>query len=407
MTAVDTDAESLVSPTKPRAGRRGFRARHESLPYINHDPLLASIEWFRPSPARVFVTIQLAAVVLLVPAGLLISGTHLLVDEPTKAFWDAQEWPLDVIIYGLMLPLIWVTYIWQPRQILAAVHRLQDDRLLVEPGETVDPEREIGYSHAGRATERELTAALYGRRVAVAACIITFLCAGFWLYQFVAEPFGSDPYQLVNQTPWFSAWRPYFLLWWLCVTCTSIYTITCILIRQGIATRALHEAFTRLRVAPRIKHPDRVSGFGPFNDLMRGVALVETLFGLWIAVVIGYPALFGDGADVKPDVLLLIALYLAILPMVAWPVWSAHRALAAEKHRRLESISVQLRTRYWTPTAIRAWPHERVVHLNEQYALIEAGIAVWPVRLPVLRGVVASTIATWIGIAISVSALVH
>ena len=242
---------------------------------------------------------------------------------------------IEVFIYCIFLPSVWIFFTWEPLGILHIFQNLEKNHVL-----------ENGQGSMRYATIEEFLKAEhvdFNRWsyfiIALASTICFFII--WWLATFTPQ----NPFWFNHRTVWWQHDPWYFWIVWVPLVYVNWYMTTWIIIRRLVTSHLIGKLLNSFRIVPRLFHPDRANGLSPIGNYPLRFAPLVTLVGIWVFLVIAYPVFFGEAINLKFDTLLYLAIYIFfIYAGLIGPVWKAHVFMKNAKQQMLESLAEQIRS---------------------------------------------------------------
>lgn len=318
--------------------------------------------------------------VFMLGGGALISLIH----GPDAGFLsllDPREFYWVAFIYLVLAPLVCAFYAAEPVNIFHLFRGLWDNGVIAKENMTFQKVKDF--------LTTEIRARQRGAWLFVAIIIVTQAAALIW---FRGELAQNDPFRFGAVRFWWTCYPIYFWVIWLPLNFSITYMLLWIVLRRTLAWLVMNKALRSLDVRPRLRYPDEVNGMAPIGDYFLRFAPLVALTGIWAAVNIGYPALFGQRMNVKLDSVLFASAYLAAIPIaLIAPIWSTHVAMREAKMKMLRRLADELQnllpsdSRLASQSEGRQWI-ENLDTLDKQYQLAERAYRTWPFRTPKFLG---------------------
>jgi hypothetical protein len=224
-----------------------------------------------------------------------------------------SDWP-TVVILGIVLPLLYAFYYWQPSTIQTAY-----DGLMLRV-----PKKDFSADHVNEITR------WFGRPIwLVVALIVSVLeCV-----HVVNVLFSSPSF-------WLNA-HPIMIAGLLPLRFLAFYSIVFIVVRQVIAIILINRLLKKYPVEITPLHPDRAGGLLSLGQYVLTIGIGVALIGLILGMIVFRAQLGIETLGIEFYV--EIALYALAAPtLFTLPLWEAHRLLRQSRQQILDEIAREL-----------------------------------------------------------------
>ena len=290
-----------------------------------------------------------------------------------------------VLVSLVIVPLVFMAYLWMPQVIVDIFNSLEENKMVsrkplsdIETG--TDSYEDL---------LQQLTATVSSRRVTIVGLMAIVI---YWVYtlQVVVPITLSIP---------FLAWRPLWLIVLiLFILSPSIYVGVLTLVRMLILLTFTNKLFRLFDLQINPLHPDGCGGLGSLGRILAISLLIATFLGATaIGISIAYVSVGLDPlSHLEPVAAAVLYVTLTPIILIAW-LWMPHRAMLASRNATLQPLAAEfLRTIHQSKTLAKEHVDkikkatDELTEIRRQYDLIIDIFPLWPIRLGLLRGLVAT-----------------
>ncbi len=277
-------------------------ATYSLIETVRSDPLLKFLA--NRNLLTIYLIITVAYLFLILGLGI---GISIYYEKRGVVFLSCLNTPEIMwacFVYGLVVPITWLSYIWQIKGYIQTLHHLGSEVLLLPDGFEI---AEFIRSSLARINRRFFF---------LIPLTLTIVMLRIWLILFTAVP---NSFTYGHNLVWININPLFFWLVWIPLTFVTIYQITWLIIRQVTIVGTFSKLYECCSISPKIFHPDKCNGFSSVGDYAIKFSLIVVLFGVWVYLVISLPTFFGQQLNLKLDTIFLLLVYIVSVPIALIP----------------------------------------------------------------------------------------
>ena len=348
--------------------------------FYKHDFLLKSLaDRLKQSQNKIVIV---AAIV----TSLVIFGGHILAGYRYDLRSLLTGFDLTWVLVSLVIvPLVFMAYLWMPAMIVEIFNSLEVNNMIISKPQSdieTDPDTYKDLLKELAATVSSPWITLVG----FAGVVI------YWLYTLqVVVP--------ITLTIPFLARRPVWLIVLILVILSpAVYAGVLTLIRMLILITFTNKLFKRFELQINPLHPDGCGGLGSLGRVLAISMLMATFLGATaVGISIAYRSVGLDPlSHLEPLGAAILYVTLTPIILIAW-LWTPHNAMLASRNATLQPLAAEfLQTIQQSKTLVKEdidkikRSTDKLTEIRRQYELIVDTFPVWPIRLGLLRSLVAT-----------------
>jgi hypothetical protein len=295
-------------------------------------------------------------------------------------FLSLPEIILGPLLFGLLVPLVWIYYYWLPSGVLNSIGQLLENKVIYCRDDS-EPLRDTNSDLADRLSSA-LCNPILPRLAAASTSIIVVL---FYLVLIPSEMRTSGGMIVF----WYAGWWPKHILGLIVsintyIVCLYIFKVITVVLtlREYFNSEDITELF--------IYFPDGSNGMGAVGSLAIRIGQFAILIGIWVSWLVLFPVFLGGHINLLIGSLLL-PVYLIISFFVLLSILApAHNAMRRYKLNKLKLLGFQIEDilyRWSNEVEIQSQESinndEELRRLRELYALASQ-LREWPITYPQL-----------------------